>query len=61
MKPFTKIASLLFALIAIAHLYRLLRPFDLVIAGCAIPQWVSILGAVVAGGLALMLHQESKR
>lgn len=60
MKPFTKIASLLFALIAIAHLYRLVRPFEFAIAGCNIPQWASLGGAIVAGTLAFMLHRESK-
>ena len=60
MKPFTKIASLLFALIAIAHLYRLARPFEFVIAGCALPQWLSLVGALVAGTLAIMLHRESR-
>jgi len=60
MKPFTKIASLLFALIAIAHLYRLVRPFEFAIAGCNIPQWASLGGALVAGILAFMLHRESR-
>ena len=60
MKPFTRVASLLFALIALAHLYRLLRPFEFSIAGCQIPQWASLAGALVAGTLALMLHRESR-
>ena len=60
MRPFTKIASLLFAVIAIAHLYRVLRPFEVIVAGCTIPQWVSLAGAVVAGALAFMLHRESR-
>ncbi|HVR91481.1 MAG TPA: hypothetical protein VHG29_10365 [Novosphingobium sp.] len=61
MKPFTTLASALLALIALAHLYRLVRPFDVVIAGCSIPQWASIVGLIVAGGLAVMLHRESRR
>ena len=32
MKPFTTLAILLFALMALAHLYRLLRPFEVVVA-----------------------------
>ena len=60
MKPFTKIASLLFALIALAHLYRLVHPFEFAIAGCNIPQWASLGGAIVAGTLAFMLHRESR-
>ena len=61
MKPFTKIATALFAVIALAHLYRLISPFEVVIAGCSLPQWLSAVGAVVAGGLAVMLHREARR
>lgn len=60
MKPFTTIAILLLSIIALAHLYRLVRPFEVAIAGTVIPQWVSIVGAIVGGGLALMLWRESK-
>ena len=61
MKPFTAIAILLFAIMALAHLYRLVRPFEVVVAGATIPQWVSIVAVIVTGGLALMLWRESKR
>jgi hypothetical protein len=61
MKPFTTLAILLFAIIALVHLYRLVRPFEVVVAGTTIPEWVSIAGAIVGGGLALMLWRESKR
>ena len=61
MKPFTTLAILLFAIVALAHLYRLVRPFEVVVAGTTIPEWVSIVGAIVGGGLALMLWRESKR
>ena len=61
MKPFTTLAVLVFALIALVHLYRLLRPFEVVVHGMVVPQWVSIAGLVVAGGLALMLWRESRR
>jgi hypothetical protein len=60
MKPFTAIAILLFAIMALVHLYRLVRPFTVVIAGTAIPQWVSIVAVLVTGGLALMLWREAK-
>ena len=61
MKPFTTLAILVLALIALVHLYRLIKPFTVVVAGMAVPQWVSIAGLVVAGGLALMLWRESRR
>ena len=43
-KPFTWIASAIFALIAVAHLYRLVRPFEVIIGPCEVPQWVSAVG-----------------
>ena len=61
MKPFTTLAILLFTLMALAHLYRLLRPFEIVVSGTPLPLWVSILGLVVTAGLALMLWRESRR
>ncbi len=60
MKPFTSAAIGLFAIIALAHLYRLIRPFEVVIAGCSLPQWASAAGLIVAGGLALMLRREAR-
>jgi hypothetical protein len=61
MRPFTTLAILLFALIALAHLYRLISPFDVVVHGTALPQWISAVGLIVAGGLAVMLWRESRR
>ena len=61
MKPFTTLAVLIFSLMALAHLYRLVRPFDVIVGGTPLPQWVSIAGLVVAGGLALMVWRESRR
>ena len=60
MRPFTTLAVFLFGLIALVHLYRLIRPFEVDVAGTAIPQWASLVGLIVAGGLALMLWRESR-
>jgi len=60
MKPFTTLAVVIFALIALVHLYRLVRPFEVVVHGTMVPQWVSLAGFVVAGALALMLWRESR-
>jgi hypothetical protein len=60
MKPFTTIASILLALIALAHFYRIVMPFEVVVAGCVIPQWASFAGLIVAGTLALMVWRESR-
>jgi hypothetical protein len=61
MKPFTTLAAIIFALMALVHLYRLIRPFDVVVGGTALPSWASIVGLIVAGGLALMLSREARR
>ena len=61
MRPFTSLASLLFALIALFHVYRLVRPVEIIVNGSAIPQWASIVGLIVAGLLSLMLWRESRR
>ena len=60
MKPFTTVAVLIFSIMALAHLYRLIRPFEVVIAGTVLPSWVSIAGALIASLLALMLWREAK-
>ena len=60
MKPFTKLAALLLGVVALAHLYRIVRPFEVVIAGAVIPHWASAVGLVIAGVLSLMLWRESR-
>ena len=59
-RPFTWIASAIFAVMAVVHIYRLIRPFDVAIAGCHLPQWVSAIGAIVAAGLSWMLCREAR-
>jgi hypothetical protein len=61
MKPFTTLAILIFALIALAHLYRLIRGCEVIVGGTVIPIWVSGVGLIVSAGLALMLWRESRR
>ena len=60
MKPFTKLAAVLLGIVALAHLYRIVRPFEVVIAATAVPQWASFAGLIVAGVLSLMLWRESR-
>jgi hypothetical protein len=61
MKPFTIIAVLVLALLALGHVYRLIRGLEVVVNGMTVPQWVSGVLAVVAGTLAVMLWRESRR
>ena len=60
MKPFTLAAVAVLGIVALAHLYRLVRPFEVIVAGSEVPQWVSIVGLIVAGGISFMLWRESR-
>jgi len=54
------LAAGVFALVATAHLVRLLLGWDVFVAGVSIPLWVSGVGVIVPGGLAVMLMRESR-
>jgi len=67
MKPFTTIATVVFALVAVLHLARIALGWNVVVGesvvavgGTAIPMWASYVGLVVAAGLAVMLWRESR-
>jgi hypothetical protein len=59
-KPFTHIAVVLFAVIAVLHVFRLLQGWEVILAGWVAPMWISVLGLVVTGGLALMVWREMR-
>jgi hypothetical protein len=61
MKPFTRIAAVVFSVVAILHLLRLSSHWQVVVNGIIIPQWFSILGFFVAAVLAFMLWKEAKK
>jgi hypothetical protein len=58
MKPFTAMAIFIFGLIALLHILRLLYGWEVTIDGVVIPMWTSVLGLIIAGGLAIMLWRE---
>jgi hypothetical protein len=60
MKPFTTIAAIVFALVALLHVVRLVQGWVVAVDGVTIPMWVSPLGIVIAGGLAFLLWREAK-
>lgn len=59
-KPATLFAAIIFALVAIAHLLRLIFGLAIVVAGWPVPMWISIIGCIVPGGLAVALWQERR-
>jgi len=54
------IAVLLFAVMALLHVYRLVTHFQILLRSHTIPIWASYVGVVVAGGLALMVYRENR-
>ena len=60
-KPFTMLAVLVFALVALVHLLRLVFGWEVTINGLAVPLWASVPGIVIAAGLAVMLWRESRK
>lgn len=59
-KPFTMVAAIIFAVIAVAHLYRLMTHFQIVLGSHTLPEWISYVGVVVPALLAYMLVKESR-
>ena len=51
-KSYSRVAAIIFAVIAILQLVRALSGWELTLNGAAIPLWASWLASVVAGALA---------
>ena len=50
-RTFNRVAVAIFAVVALAHLLRIVMGWPVVIGGWTVPMWVSWIGFVVAGGL----------
>lgn len=59
-RPFTTIAAIIFAIMALVHLYRLFSHFQVVVGSHTIPMWCSYVAIVVAGLLSWGLFRESR-
>lgn len=59
-RPFTLIAAILFAVIAVVHIYRLTTGLVVTIGGHIVENWISWVALIVSGGLALLLYRETK-
>ena len=59
-RPFTWIASAIFALLAIVHIVRLFTHFRVVIGSHEIPETASYVAILVAGVLSWMLCREAR-
>jgi len=60
-KPFTFLAVLIFALVAIVHVLRLVFGWEVTLNAAVVPMWVSVIGLLIAGALAVALWWESRK
>jgi hypothetical protein len=61
MKPFSALAAVLLALVALLQLFRFILEWPVSVNGVDIPVWVSPIIVVVFGGIAAMLWRERRR
>lgn len=61
MKPFTTIAVVVFACVALLQLIRFVEAWPLSINGLAVPVWASAIAFGIASVLAVMLWRENRR
>lgn len=56
-----RVASILFAIFALAHLIRLIRHIHVTVGTTHVPMWVSVVALIVAGLLCIWLWRLSAR
>ena len=60
-KTFSLVAGAIFAVVALAHLARIVMDWSVIIGDWSIPMWVSWVALIVAGGLSLVGLRLSQR
>ena len=60
MKIASLIAAIIFGLVSVAHLLRLIFRVQVTICAIAVPIWLSVLGFIFAGALAVWLWLENR-
>jgi hypothetical protein len=61
MKPFSALAAVVFAVVALVQLLRLVLGWSVVINGVSIPLWASAISCLVAALLAAMVWREARQ
>lgn len=61
MKTGTRLAIILLALVAFAHLLRVVFSVPVVAGDWVVPIWLSLLGILVPGLVAILLWKENKQ
>jgi hypothetical protein len=59
-RPFTWLASAIFALMALVHVYRLVTHFQIVVGSHTIPESMSYVAIVIGAALSWMLCREAR-
>ncbi len=60
MKPFSDIAVVVFAMVALVQLLRVVLGWDVTVNGILIPAWASVIACVIAATLAFKLRREMR-
>lgn len=61
MRAYLTVTGMLFAVIAVAHVSRVVRGSIVQLGSFTIPMWASWIGIVVAGGLAVWAFRLTRR
>jgi hypothetical protein len=61
MKPFSALAAVVFALVALGQLLRLVFGWSVVVEDMTLPLWPSAIACLVAALLAVMVWREARR
>ncbi len=59
MKPFTMLAVIVFIFVAVVQLLRAFLGWEVIIAGFAVPVWLSFIVGPIAAVLAVMVWREN--
>ena len=60
MKPASLVTVIFLLAVALLHLFRLVLRVEVVVGGTTVPVWVSLLGLVGPGALAIWLWREGR-
>lgn len=58
MKPVYLASAVVFAVVALLHLWRLIAGAEVTIDGWIVPMWASYIGLILPGALAFLLWKE---
>ena len=61
MKSASVVAVVFLSIVSLAHLLRFLLRIEVLIGGTVVPVWMSLIGCVVSGMIAIALGREIRR